>query len=489
MNGTERRYSIVGGTAITIAMRWCDRFVGIVSTIILARLLAPEDFGIIAMAALVIALADVLLDVGVNIALIRNPDVTQAHYDTAWTLRLVQTAVATLVLILAAPVAADYFNDERVRPVLQVLAFSLLLTGCENIGVVAFQKHMQFGAEFRFFFLRRLAGFGITIVLAWLLRSYWALVFGTLAGCVAGVALSYALHPMRPRLSLRKSAEIFAISQWILVRSIGLYVQRNLHRILVGRWSDAATMGTYSLADDISAMPASELLAPLNRVLFPAFSELQRNLEKLKKLYMRTQAVQTLIAVPAAVGLALVAEEAIGALLGERWLSAVPFVKVLALVSIAQALTTSGGYVLLALGRIRSLALLTWTQVLLFVVLTYLLLLPEREALAVAYLRLLVVAAGVGFAFWVLVRALPILQWRDILRGSMRPLAGAGAMAIALTLLPFPPAPPIMLALVLKIGVGAAVYIATVLCIWWAAGRPEGAESYLLRKVRTARAS
>ena len=125
----NRSYSIFGATLLTVAMRWTDRAIGLVSTLILARLLVPEDFGIIAMASLAIAFADVVLAFSVHVALIQNQQATQAHYDTAWTLRLLQTSVSMLVLILIAPLAADYFEDARLQLVLQLLSLTLLLAG------------------------------------------------------------------------------------------------------------------------------------------------------------------------------------------------------------------------------------------------------------------------------------------------------------------------------------------------------------------------
>jgi lipopolysaccharide exporter len=475
-----RRYSIFGGTLITVAMRWFDRLVGVISTIILARLLLPEDFGIIAMASVAIALADVLLDFGVNVALIRNPNVTQAHYNTAWTIRLIQASIATTALILAAPFAADYFNDDRVRPVLRVLAFSLLLAATENIGLIAFQKNLQFGAEFRFLFIRRIAGFFIAILLAWFLRSYWALVIGAMTGRVFGVWLSYVLHPMRPRLSLEKFQDVFTVSQWMLIRGLGTYVQGNLHRILVARWSSATVMGAYTLADEISAIPTIELLAPLNRVLFPALSKVQDNLEELKRLLLLAQSVQTLVAIPAAVGLALVAEDAVRVLLGEKWLLAVPFVQILALGSIGSSLTTSGGYVMLVLGKIRYLAFITWTQVSLFVAIASFL--PEQP-LAIAWLRLGLGVSGILLTFWMLIRVLPILKLHEVFRASVRPLAAACVMAAVITLLPFPIDFPLAVTLAVKVTLGALIYVGAVLGIWRLAGRPSGPESYLLNKL------
>ena len=123
-------------------------------------------------------------------------------------------------MVIAAPLAATYFNDPRVTLVVQVLAVSLMLSGIENIAVVTFQKEMQFGKEFQFLFCKRIVGFIVTIVAAWFIRSYWALVMGALAGRTFGVALSFAMHPMRPRLSLKKFRDIFAVSQFMLLHSI-----------------------------------------------------------------------------------------------------------------------------------------------------------------------------------------------------------------------------------------------------------------------------
>ena len=127
--------SVVSGAFLTIAMRWTDRLIGFISTLILARLLAPEDFGIIAMASLVISLTDVLFDLGVNIALIQNKSPTQDHYDTAWTLRLLQSILATAIVASVAPWAADYFKEPRITLVIQVLSLSFLLSAFENIGI------------------------------------------------------------------------------------------------------------------------------------------------------------------------------------------------------------------------------------------------------------------------------------------------------------------------------------------------------------------
>lgn len=478
--------SIVRSAFLTVAMRWSDRLIGILSMLILARLLVPADFGIIAMASLVIAFADVLFELGVHVALIQNKSATQADYDTAWTIRLIQSALATLVVIAAAPWAADYFNEPRVALVIQALALTFLLQGLENIGVVSFQKNMQFGKDFRFLFTKRLAGFVVTIVAAWILQSYWAMVIGNLAGRAVGVVASYTMHPLRPRLSLAKFREIFGVSQWMLVGSIGGYLQGRLHSLIVGGREDAAVMGAYSLAGQISAMPTTELLAPLNRVLFPAFVRVKNDLVELKRVFLLAQGVQTLIAMPATIGVALVADDLVTVFLGEKWRITVPFIQIFAVMGFLRAITTSGSYILLTFGKNRLTALSAWGQVVLFAALA-LLAFPRAGALGIAEVRLAVALTGfIGFLV-LLLRHFEPLRLTDILSSIARPVGAVILMGFAVRYTGEVIALQAPLLLASKVLVGAATYSLVILVLWRLVGRPDGAESYLLEKLRALR--
>ena len=477
------RTSPLKGAVLVVSMRWTDRLVGLVSTIILARLLLPDDFGIIAMASLTIGLVEVLLDLGVNVALVQNRAPTAQHYDTAWTLRLVQTVLAALTVIFAAAPAAEYFGDPRIVSVLHVMALALVLGGLENIGVVTFQKEMRFGLDFQFVFYKRLASFVITIAAAWLLRNYWALVIGMLGGRLLGTALSYRLHPMRPRLTLSTLGELFSVSQWTLLYGIANYLNRSLHKIAVARVSNSATTGAYAIADDISAMPATELLAPLNRVLFPAFVEARENLAELKRLYLLAQELQALIAVPACIGLALVAHDAILVLLGNTWLIAAPFVQLLSLANVCQAIITSAGYVMLTMGHFRKVALLTWAQVACFV-LGATAVMHEPDALAFAALQLAVLGVGLIVATYLILGTLPGLRPTEVLRSILRPVLATGVMAaLVFQAGEFLKLPAGVWTLTAKVAIGMVTYTGAIAALWWLAGRPWGAESYLLAKL------
>ena len=434
------------------------------------------------MASLILGLVEILLDLGVNVALLQNRAPSGQHYDTAWTLRLIQMGAAAVVVALAAAPAAAYFGDSRIAPVLYVMAIGLALGGAENIGVLTFQKEMRFGLDFRFMFSKRLAAFAITVFAAWLLRSYWAMVIGALGGRILGVLLSYRVHPMRPRFSLAKFHDIFLVSQWTLLGGIASYLNRSLHKIAVARISNPSTTGAYALADEISAMPATELLAPLNRVLFPAFVEAKENLPELKRLYLLAQGLQTLVAVPASAGLALVAHDAVLLLLGETWLVAVPFVQLLALANVFQAITTSGGYVMLTVGHFRKVAVLNWSQVICFL-LGATALLHKPDALAVATLHLAVVVVMFFLAAFLIFGSLPNLRPIDVVRSILRPLVATAIMVVAVLQVDLLQIPAGALVLSAKVGLGVTTYGAAVFAMWWLAGKPAGAESYLLGKV------
>src|SRR5690242_3342246 len=141
---------IFSGAAWTIAARWAIRGLGLVSTLILARLLTPADFGVVAMAMFVVGMIEAFGDTGLTYYIIRHPDPRRSHFDTAFTLRLfVATALATM-MVIAAPFGADFFHEPRVTDVIRVLAVRTFLFGLENPGIIHFRRDMVFSKDFEF---------------------------------------------------------------------------------------------------------------------------------------------------------------------------------------------------------------------------------------------------------------------------------------------------------------------------------------------------
>ena len=185
-----------------------ERGLGLVTTLVLARLLAPADFGIVAMATSVIALLEILAGFSFDIALIQKQDAEERHYHAAWTLNFLTYAAMALLMVLVAAPVATFYRELRVEQVLYALSFGVFVVGFENIGTVAFRKELQLRRDFNFLLAKKLAAAVVGITVAVAFRSYWALVAGIVTSRLVGVVLSYVVHPFRPRPSLNGSREL-----------------------------------------------------------------------------------------------------------------------------------------------------------------------------------------------------------------------------------------------------------------------------------------
>lgn len=475
--------SIARGALITVAMRWVDRLIGLLSTMILARLLVPNDFGIIAMASIAVAFVDIIFDLGVNVALIQNRNPTQSYYNTAWTLRILQSTAVAAVVFLLAPYAGEYYHDSRVIDVIRCLALGLVISSFENIGTISFQKNLNFAADFKLVFLKKISGFVVTMILTLIFRNYWGMVLGGLCGRMIGVVASYLMHKMRPKFSLIDFSGIFSVSQWVLVRNISQYLNGNLHVIIVGGFASSSQTGGYTMANEISNLPGTELLAPINRVLFPAFVRAKDNMVELKNMLLHAQSLQVLVTAPACVGLVLTAREFVPVALGPTWVFVIPLIQILAFSNIIQSIGSSGNYVLIALGKIRFLAIISWFQIAIFLA-GFFAIGSHKSIEIVAAVRLLAIGLSLWCTFVILIGNIPGLSVKSLAATTIRPAVGCAAMAAALLTIDVYISLSLVPLLITKILVGAVVYIGVVIFAWHLAGRPPGAETYILEKAK-----
>ena len=471
---------IMKGAAWSVALRWAMRLLGLVSTAILARLLAPGDFGLVAMAMLVVAFVESWLSFGVATALIQNQSATREHYDTAWTLRIIQSAIVATGIAAGAPLAAAYFAEPRVMTVLWVLCPAVIVGGMANIGVVAFRKELEFHKEFKLQVAGKVLGFIVTVGAAFWLRNYWALVIGTVASYGVGCTLSYAMHPFRPRFSLARFRELWGYSQWMLVRSIGHFAEMRVDEVLVGGLGSTRQMGLYAVASEFARLPGSEIAAPLNQVLVPGFAKLQNEPHRLAAAYLNVLGTVSTVTLPAAIGLALVAREFILLLLGEQWIAAVPLLGYLAIshaIRTGESLSIS---LFLGSGWPRMAAAASWLSAALLVGVA-LTLLKSRGAEGVA---MATIASGVvlmAFVFYAVTRVSEITA-KDLLARLWRPAVASVLMAATVAAVPGL-GEGIVVDLVVKVLVGATTYCAGVLIAWRLAGSPDGAERFFLGHV------
>jgi lipopolysaccharide exporter len=474
---------IAQGVGWLMLFKVADRGLGLVSTLVLARLLVPADFGLVAMATAVVALTQLMGAFGFDTALIQRQDARREHYDTVWTFEVIfGSAIAVALLIIAVPAAA-FFGEPRLQLVIPVLAISALAGGFENIGTVAFRKELDFRREFRFLLAKRLASFIVTVSLAILLHTYWALIAGIVAGKFLAVLISYRLHPYRPRFTLAARADLLHFSKWIFMSNLIQFLHSRSTDFILGRIIGSHGLGIYNVAVEIAATPSSEFIAPLNRAVYPAYARLSTNLEDLRVRFMAVFGVISLVGFPVSIGVVCVADPAVRVLLGERWLEAIPIIQVIAITGLAGALQSNLYLVHLALGKPKANTLLSAT--LLVVALPAVIAASlHYGALGAAYAHSGVAVLGLFGIVVVFLRLTGISAWA-LGQAVWRPVLGCAAMACAVF------ATDAWIArhweelvvgvrLVVLVTLGAASYVAAILSLWVLAGRPVSAEHVLL---------
>lgn len=475
------------GAAWMVLATFSNRALGLISTLVLARLLVPADFGLVAMAMSVVAMLELLTAFSFDSQLVSNHSAPQEHYHTAWTLNIIFTGSAATLLILLAWPASLFYEEPRLLPVIAIVGGSLLIQGFENIGVVAFRKEMTFGREFAFLMGKRAASLLVTIPIALMTRSYWALVIGIVTGRLAGVILSYVMHPFRPHLSLHSWRELLRFSRWLLINNVLNFLNSRSTDFIIGKAGGPTALGLYSLSYEISTLPTSEVVAPINRAVLPAYAQLSANLPGLRGGYLDVMGGIAVLALPMAFGLAALAELAVHVMLGPKWADAAPLVSILAFYGAFTALDSNSYSAYLVLGRPAVATGLAAARVV--ILLPALILLSFKFGALGAAWSLLTVAAVLTPAGLLILLKLLQIRLRELFAVLWRPAVSATLMfGVVRAILPDQAAEELWvfaaMHLLMAVLIGAITYCATLLILWWMSGRTGRVEQQLLLRVR-----
>ncbi len=478
------------GALWMVLFKALDRGLGLVSTLVLARLLVPADFGLVAMATSLIALLELITYFGLDTALLRDLETTPAHFNTVWTLNVLSALLIALLMVTLSVPAARFYHEPRVTLVICVLASGSLIQGFENVGVVNFRKEMRFDREFRYMFSRRLVAFLTTVSLAVALHSYWALVAGMLVGRASAVALSYILQPFRPRFSLQSIGDLIHFSKWLMLQNFVGFLRARSSDFVVGRMAGSSALGIFNIAAEISNMPGTELVAPINRAILPAYMNLAKDPPALRREFLSVMSMVALLAVPAVAGFAVCAPYLVLVLLGPKWMQAASLIEILAFFGITQVMQSNAYSAFLALGRPQVFLRITSIHAAILVpLLVTMTAWHGLSGTAWAYVVSAALIMPVDFYFITRSMALPPATYISRL---WRPLCGAALMYIGVRVLgPALPGAKVLpvvqavRALATCIGIGVPLYVAVVLVLWLCSGRPNGtAENWILDRLR-----
>lgn len=341
---------VISGSFWVFALRILEKLLHFIRLIILARLLAPDDFGLFGIALLSMSCLETFSETGFEQALIQKKQDISQYLDTAWTAQLLRAAFLACLLFIAAPAIGAFFNSLKAVILIRTIALAVLFKGLTNIKTIYFIKEMKFNKQFAYQSIGVIAEFVVAVSLAIILKSAWALIFGLLVNHLVSLLVSYIIYPYRPRLSfdLKKFKELFGFGKWLLGSGILIFLVTQGDDIFVGKLLGVAALGFYQLAYRISNMPATEITHIISQVTFPAYSKLQDNLPQLREAYLKVLRVSSFLSFPVAGLIFILAPDFTRVFLGEKWMPMVGAMQVLALVGLFRALTATPGPLYLA---------------------------------------------------------------------------------------------------------------------------------------------
>lgn len=335
------------------ALRASNRILNLIRLLILARFLAPNDFGLLGIALLTIATIETFTQTGFHAALIQKKEQTERYLNATWTALVIRGIFLFLIIYLISPYSAVFFNTPGAVMIIKAIGLTILFQSFHNIGVLYFQKELEFKKQYVYQMSGTVTNFSVAVVAVLLLHNVWALVYGIIAGNLVTLFISYLIHPYRPRfeLDLSKVRELFGYGRWIMGTTILVFLLTQGDDILVGRLLGVTALGFYQLAYRISNTSTTEISHVISQVTFPAYSKIQDNIEKLKEAYFNVLQVTSFLSIPIGGLILVMAPDFTEIFLGEKWMPMVPALQILAIYGIGRSLSAVRGVFFQATGN------------------------------------------------------------------------------------------------------------------------------------------
>lgn len=477
------------GAGWNLSIRLVDRGIGFFSTLILARLLTPGDFGVVAMGTAVQTILSVLGEFGFTKAVVRMRRPRRQAFDTAFTLNVASGLALSMALLAAIPVASSWYGDTRVTAVLATLSAMTAVSSFRNPGLARYERALDFRPFFAVALVRKSAAGIVGIFCAVTLADYRALLAGMLAGAVAEVLASYRVCRFRPRICVACWRELFSFSLWWLGSQAAIRIGRRGQDLFVGQQLGASGLGQFSIAAELATLPTTEVVAPVMKAAFPGYLQVRDDTHRLKRMFVEVWSAVALVALPSAAAIACLADMMIPLVLGSQWAGAAVLAVPLAALGVVQALNGCYGPILLSRAGPRSVFGLS--------ALGAALTLPVFATLLSHFDLLAAIGGSIACGIIMLavgarmvVHQLKGRAW-PLITALVRPALGSCAMALALLWLrerlDLGNSWMAQLAeLVALVSAGGIIYVLAVTISWFAAGRPDGAERALLGLLKTA---
>lgn len=310
---------VTASSLLLIAQKGAERSLGIISTLILARLLTPEDFGIIAIAMLVLWFVETLSSAGTDVYIIQKDHVLTSDIDSAWTLDLILKNISFLMLAGAAPIISYFQDNSDLFYVILGIGLTLPFKSITNPGLWILRREQTYSSIVKAAVFTKFCSLLIVIPLAYVWQNYWAIVIGQVFSAFLSTVFSYKISRYRPKLCTLEISEQWKFSKWLIPQSVLGYFRIHIDTLIVGAKFLEADLGAYNNLKYFSSIPMLQVITPLSAPLHAELGKVQKNAAEI--LFQSAIAVKlfSFIAAPFAAMSLVASEEIVYVILGEQW--------------------------------------------------------------------------------------------------------------------------------------------------------------------------
>jgi O-antigen/teichoic acid export membrane protein len=365
---TSRTAITITGTIWNYAGLISSKTIAFITTMILARILSQDDFGIAAYAGVITGFIDVIAGLGINNSLIFHKE-KEGSNDTAFWINLVCNLVIFTATYFCAPLAGLLFNDDRAVPVLRVLSIIYPITALGYVHATLLQKRLQFSSRFIPLLVGSISKAVIAIPMALSGFGVWSIIISQIGGELFSTVAYWIVLRWKPAMKVNPSfiKPLLGYGLKSVFLDILNLIINQIDFVLVGRMLGSAALGIYSMAFRIPELLIQMLYSAVAKAVFPVFSSIQDDVENLRRGFLKMTRYLVMIVVPVGVGLSLVAEPVIRIFLSDKWLEAVPVIRAISIYSSLESFSYGAGLLYKAKGKQGILTAITLLQLLMVV--------------------------------------------------------------------------------------------------------------------------
>ncbi|GBR35713.1 polysaccharide biosynthesis protein [Neoasaia chiangmaiensis NBRC 101099] len=336
------------GAAFLLGTKLAGRALDFISLVVLTHLLRPADFGVVSLAMSVIYLAEAVFELPLYQALVVLDLIDKDHLDTAFTLSFLRGFTICIVILLVSIPFSIFYHDFRLFPLLMALSLAPAFRGMQSPGFALYAKRLDFSRECAIELLGKSCAMVIAVLVAFTTRSYWAIAAATITSSVASMSVSYVISAYRPRFTLSRWNDFRSFLGWSSGAQILSAINWQYDRLILGRLVSAQTLGAFSIASDLVAIPSQAIAVPLSRPLLSALVASRDNLDRLRNLYRLSNTTIFMVILPIFIEMSSLSYEIVHTILGPKWEKSVTYITLLAIPPIIAGLAEGIGALVMA---------------------------------------------------------------------------------------------------------------------------------------------